>query len=281
MFSFILQYINFCYFYLFFSFFILQDLNYTTPVTKNKKEIEISINSEFTPKTTRDGVRVIRGRLVIVHNPRGRFDILGPDYGVFGGQNVGNLDSDEKAFSVDLIELDEIGKISENKDDSESINVNINVHKNKNENDNLNGKLELKEYYQSDKNREMEHIQTLHYYHNNDNNYNNNNNNNNNNRISPKNKNIERSERQKVQLNNVVKTTSSSTSFCEVLTDGSPYDAASSTFFGTVISRGKILQSSEIRNVHFGIRNNSYFVGYLKLSTSLLSQGSMLYCTVL
>ena len=63
-------------------------------------------------------MRVIRGRLVIVHNPRGRFDILGPDYGVFGGQNVGNLDSEEKLFSKDLIELNEIGKKSENKDDS-------------------------------------------------------------------------------------------------------------------------------------------------------------------
>jgi hypothetical protein len=226
--------------------------------------MEIPLNKEFTPKTTGDGVRVIRGRLVILHNPRGRFDILGPSSGGFGGQKLKNLESEEKFDSGGKLEVNKIREKNEHEHGDE------NVNENKNENENLDVRLEVKvkkdkEYYQSNNNREMEHIQTLHNYKNIE--YNNENKN-------SKNINMNINRGQKVQLNNIIKTTSATTSFCEVLADGSPYDTASSTFFGTVISRGQILQSSEIRNVHFGIRNNSYFVGYLKFTTSLASQGN-------
>jgi hypothetical protein len=243
-----------------------QEVNYTTPVTKNINEMELPLNTEFTPKTTRDGVRVIRGRLVTLHNPRGRFDILGPNSGVFGGQN---LESETKFHCGGKFEVKKIR--DENEHGDENVNENESENESGNENENIDVRLEVKvkkdeEYYKSNNNREMEHIQTLH---------NNNNINNNYNNKNSKNINININRGQKVQLNNIIKTTSATTSFCEVLADGSPYDTASSTFFGTVISRGQILQSSEIRNVHFGIRNNSYFVGYLKFTTSLASQGKI------
>ena len=51
---------------------------------------------------------------------------------------------------------------------------------------------------------------------------------------------------------------------CEILSTISSMNEG--TFSGNVIADGKVLHSSDKHNVHFGVRNNSYFIGYVNFS---------------
>ena len=56
---------------------------------------------------------------------------------------------------------------------------------------------------------------------------------------------------------------------CEILSTIS--SANEGTFSGNVIVDGKVLYSSQKHTVHFGVRNNSYFIGYVNFSDENLN----------
>ena len=77
------------------------------------------------------------------------------------------------------------------------------------------------------------------------------------------------------KLSSTSTSTSSTSTYCEVLTSASPYDPKSSTYFGNIISQGNVLQYSNVRNVHFGVRKNSFFTGYVGNSSDVDKLGTL------
>ena len=58
---------------------------------------------------------------------------------------------------------------------------------------------------------------------------------------------------------------------CEVVTNAGFFNVSSGKCFGNIVSRGNVIQSGNYHNVNFGIRNGSFFIGYVN-ETEILSE---------
>ena len=175
------------------------------------------------------GVRIIRGRFVVLHNPTGRFDLLGPVTGVSGGQNDVKSDSSFSEVRMnEVISGDAVRDVQENK--------------RKEEKERKRGREEEEEDITTS-NVDLSYRHSRH---------------------------DERMADQNIDVKTT--TTSSSPVSCEVVSSVGTYDKLTGTFFGNVVSRGNILQESSSHNVHFGVRNGTFFTGYLDPSIPLITQ---------
>lgn len=56
---------------------------------------------------------------------------------------------------------------------------------------------------------------------------------------------------------------------CDVVTNAGFFNISSSACFGDVVTNGKVVQTSELHNVNFGIRNGTFVIGYVESSEIL------------
>jgi hypothetical protein len=61
----------------------------------------------------------------------------------------------------------------------------------------------------------------------------------------------------------------SSNSGCDVVTNAGFFNITSTACFGDIVTNGKVVQTSELHNVNFGIRNGSFVIGYVETSEIL------------
>ena len=191
-------------------------------------------------------VRVVRGRFVVLHNPAGRFDLLGPVTGVLGGRN--DIERESFSFSIpdngtDGIEESGVGgvmggdavKSVKEREGRREVGRESEKEekKGREEGDMLTSNTDIPLRYNNN-GRDGNHVK--------------------------QNSDIERS------------TTSPSSPLCEVVSSVGAHDKLTGTFFGNVVSQGNVLQESSVHNVHFGVRNGTFFTGYLDSSIPLISQ---------
>lgn len=185
-------------------------------------------------------VRVVRGRFVVLHNPTGRFDLLGPVTGVLGGRN--DIERESFSFSIpdngtDGIEESGVGGVMDG-DAEKSVKEREGERekeemKGREEGDMLTSNTDIPLRYKNN-GHDGSHVKL--------------------------NSDVERS------------TTSPSSPLCEVVSSVGAHDKLTGMFFGNVVSQGNVLQESSVHNVHFGVRNGTFFTGYLDSSIPLISQ---------
>ena len=205
----------------------------------NKKEY--AEFSTVNPTTINEEIRAVRGRLMILHNPLHKFDVIS--------------------------ELnEENGRILRSKKEK---NFEIPIEKARNSI--IDGNTEDENETENDEHHELERIKKS--YNNNNDYYANGLTLNESNEDFDE---IMAMEKEKM-INSDMKaiTTSSTSNNCEVVASCSPYDAKSLRYFGNIISKGKVLQYSDVRNVHFGVRKNSFFTGYVGNSSDIDKLGEL------
>ena len=209
-----------------------------------------------------DLYRIIRGRLVILNNPIGRFHIISSknEKNNLNINNVSNVNHGIYKKKNNEINSQNDNEIKEAKNKEERMNrdatqdefhdqgneveeevvaeernireVAADFQNIKNNEINLNEKSQISEKFEK--------------------------------KIDWKNENLKKKLKNNLEGENVLNNYN-----CEILSTIS--SANEGTFSGNVIVDGKVLYSSDKHTVHFGVRNNSYFIGYVNFSDENLN----------
>ena len=252
----------------------LQSDNHKTYLTELSgfSELNVNLNDNICP----DEFRIIRGRLLTLNNPIGRFDILGPRVQNLGRKlqekneikNVNEIKEINVGRKVEKVnEMEEMKKINEIYDinyihsgrelgekvekkvvraevDEKILKKEMEKQMRINEENRRNAILNVKFIEEKQKNNSPAFYQKKLFSFAN-------------NLLNGKN------EKKVLESDVTFLPTTHTNDGCEILSSISAFNFPNGTFRGNVISQKNLLQLSDKHNVHFGVRDGSYFVGYI------------------